>query len=125
MIILQSFEKNELNMKMKNQLALHTKLKSLSPKNCFPKKTCIYNEILMYLTWCVKMQFFKVIVPTILAFFKESFKVAKLKDDIKHRLNPISSIKTLVKHHLRVICIMGGLTIVFLSTRQKFESEIN
>ena len=54
-------------------------------------------------------------------------KVAKLIDDIiKHRLDPISSIKTLVKHQLRDICIMGGLTIVFLSTttRQKFESEI-
>ena len=38
MIILQLFEKNELNMKMKNQLALHTKLKSLSPQNCFLKK---------------------------------------------------------------------------------------
>ena len=56
-------------------------------------------------------------------FLKNCCKVAKLKDDIiKHRLNPISSIKTLVKHQLRVICIMGGLTIVFLSTRQKFES---
>ena len=43
------------------------------------------------------------IVPTILAFFKESCKVAKLKDDIiKHRLNPIASIKSLVKHQLRV-----------------------
>ena len=64
----------------------------------------------------------KVIVPTILAFLKNCCKVARLKDDIiKHRLNPIASIKTLVKHQLRVICIMGGLTIVFLSTRQKFE----
>ena len=45
----------------------------------------------------------KVIVPTILEFFKELLKVAKLKDDIiKHRLNPIASIKTLVKHQLRV-----------------------
>ena len=45
----------------------------------------------------------KVIVPTILAFFKNCYKVAKLKDDIiKHRLNPIATIKTLVKHQLRV-----------------------
>ena len=56
---------------------------------------------------------FKLIVPTILA------KVAKLKDDIiKHRLNPIASIKTLVKHQLRAICIMGGLTIVRVSVYQ-------
>ena len=80
-----------------------------------------YN-LLVVNTWPIK-----VIVPTILAIVKElNCKVAKLKDDIiKHRLNPIASIKTLVKHQLRVICIMGGLTIVFLSTRQKFESEIN
>ena len=59
-------------------------------------------------------------------FLKSCCKVAKLKDDIiKHRLNPIVLIKTLVKHQLRVICIMGGLTIVFLSIRQKIESEIN
>ena len=45
----------------------------------------------------------KVIVPTILAFLKNCCKVAKLKDDIiKHGLNPIASIKTLVKHQLRV-----------------------
>ena len=43
------------------------------------------------------------IVPTILAFLKNCCKVAKLIDDIiKHRLNPIASIKTLVKHQLRV-----------------------
>ena len=80
-----------------------------------------YN-LLVVNTWPIK-----VIVPTILAIVKElNCKVAKLKDDIiKHRLNPIASIKTLVKHQLRVICIMGGLTIVFLSTRKKFESEIN
>ena len=41
----------------------------------------------------------KVIVPMILAFLKNCRKVAKLKDDIiKHRLNPIGSIKTLVNH---------------------------
>ena len=46
---------------------------------------------------------FKVIVPTILAFLKKCYKVAKLKDDIiKHRLNRIASIKNLVKHQLRV-----------------------
>ena len=67
---------------------------------------------------------FKVIVPTILAFFKELFKVAKLRDDIiKHRLNPIASIKTLVKHKLKVLCIMGALIIVFLSSKQKFDLE--
>ena len=43
---------------------------------------------------------FKVIVPMILAFFlKNCCKVAKLKDNIiKHRLNPIASIKTLKGH---------------------------
>ena len=67
----------------------------------------------------------KVIVPMILAFLKNCRKVAKLKDDIiKHRLNPIGSIKTLVKYQLRVICIMDVLTIVFLSTRQKIKSEL-
>ena len=36
-------------------------------------------------------------------FLKNCCKVAKLKDDvIKHPLNPIASIKTLVKHQLRV-----------------------
>ena len=36
-------------------------------------------------------------------FLKNCCKVAKLKDDIiKHRLNPIASIKTLLKHQLRV-----------------------
>ena len=59
-------------------------------------------------------------------FFKNCCEVVKFKDDIiKHLLNPIALMKTLVKHQLRVICIMGGLTMVFLSTRQKFELEIN
>ena len=44
---------------------------------------------------------FKVIVPAILVFLKNSCKVAKLKDDII-KLKPIASIKTLVKHQLRV-----------------------
>ena len=43
------------------------------------------------------------IVPTIWRFLKNCCKVAKLKDDIiNHGLNPIASIKTLVKHQLRV-----------------------
>ena len=86
----------------------------------FPK--IYYNRIIKNLLieflMCEYLRFWR--------FLKNCCKVVKLKDEIiKHRLNPILSIKTLVKHQLRVVCIMGGLTNVFLSTRQKFESEIN
>ena len=64
-------------------------------------KCCLLPEI--YADKKYNIGKLKVIVPTILGFLKNCYRVAKLKDNIiKHRLNPIASIKTLVKHQLRV-----------------------
>ena len=55
------------------------------------------NEYDMNMSVVLKIKMLHV-VPTILEFLKNFCKVAKLKDDIiKHRLNPIASIKNSCK----------------------------